>query len=440
MTQALEGADGKDVETSLLLAISKYILNRDRDEKIIPNVVQPMVAGMPPNVTKSVVKEAFNICEQCERLVAFCLGRDSAVNPFNDRHLDEQYNERLSTWIPEHPFLSNNNFRNAVFEAFSVSVLMNSDESSHLELAREYLSLHKSSYHLIYMFDAVSSENAIDHDCIKYVVDSAMEFRSVHTMVYIDVDGPSWEDVDEDGGEEMLEINVELLFGGQSGENRSKNFEFLSTCNIDTALVLGPKLAGTSIAVPCEVVIHRDAEIEFVAPVFLSARRLRFDSTQLVLRSPKDVPKDVGIVGDCKMLSSTLRGITTGGVSLDIFVENPTNVGYPVVQHTKNRTPTPTDPLLGQKYLRLKRILLEFRSHSRGALARYRAKIDSQRVLKNDTGGRVLSRLLEDKIVTTRGDFYFIDAERLHEYLGVSWQELRGGQMSDKMRNYLVDL
>ena len=440
LTQAVEGTGGNDVETSLLLEITKYILNREREEKIIPNVVAPLVEGMPASIQEIALKEAFGILEQCERLVAFCLCKEISISTFNDRHLDEQYNERLSTWMREHTLLSNHGFRNAVFEAFSLSVLMNSSQKSHLDLVAEYLASQKSSYHLIYMLDAVSPNNQIDRNFIKYIVDASLEFRSVRATVDIAVDGPSWEDVDDDDAEQRLEINVELLLGGQNEMNESKIFAFQSTCAIDTILTLGPRLAGAFITVPCELVIRGNQEVEIIAPMVVSARKLKFEAPQLVLRSPKNVRSDIGMVGDCKVLASSLRSITTGGYPLRIHAEDYSNVGFPIVQYTQNRTPRPTDPLLGQKHLRLKRILLEFRSHSRGALARYRGKIDSQRVLKNDTGRYVLECLVRDGIINTRGDFYFIDADRLHEYLGVSWHELRSGQIPKKMNNYLNKL
>ena len=374
------------------------------------------------------------------QIVAFCLRKKISISTFDDRHLNEQYNERLSTWMPEHPLLSNHEFRNAVFEAFSLSVLMNSSQQSHLDLAEEYLASHKSSYHMVYMFDAVSYDNKISRNCIRFMVDAALEFRSVHATVDIAIDGPSWEDVDDDDTEQMLEINFELLLGEENDNNESKSFGFRSTCAVDTILTFGPKLARAFITVPCEFVMHGNPEIEMMAPIVVSARRLRFESSQLVLRSPKDLSREAGIVGDCKVLMSSLHSIATGGYPLRIHAEDYSNVGYPIVQYTQKRIPKPTDPLLGQKYLRLKRILLEFRSHSRGALARYRGKIDSQRVLKNDTGMCVLKCLERDGIIYARGDFYFIDANRLHEYLGVSWNELRSGQMPEKMKNYLVKL
>ena len=253
--------------------------------------------------------------------------------------------------------LSNHEFRNAVFEAYALSVLMNSDQQSHLALAVEYWISHKSSYHMVYMSDAVSDDNQIDRNYIRCIVDAAQEFRSVHATVNVAIDGPSWEDVDDDKSKQVLEIDFELLLGGQNRIDESKSFSFRSSCEIDTILAFGPKLAGAYIMVPCDLVISGSREIEMVAPIVVSARKLRFESSHLVIRSPKNVPRESGMVGDCRVLISSLHSIATGGYPLCIHAEDYSSVGYPIVQYTQDRTPRPTDPLLGQKHLRLKRIL-----------------------------------------------------------------------------------
>lgn len=58
------------------------------------------------------------------------------------------------------------------------------------------------------------------------------------------------------------------------------------------------------------------------------------------------------------------------------------------------------------KYLRVRRILMAFRSHSRGALARYAPKIEHARMLQNAVGERVLKTLLRTGVLHRNGKFY----------------------------------
>lgn len=89
------------------------------------------------------------------------------------------------------------------------------------------------------------------------------------------------------------------------------------------------------------------------------------------------------------------------------------------------------------KYLRLRKILTHFRSHSKSALAKYRDKIENERVAGNVTGRAILDRLLKDSVLRLEGKLYFLQPERVHEHLGISWPELRNGQTSKKLLQYL---
>src|SRR5207253_8714904 len=62
-------------------------------------------------------------------------------------------------------------------------------------------------------------------------------------------------------------------------------------------------------------------------------------------------------------------------------VEDMNGLGFPTIKYAQRISQPPGDPDLRQKYFRLRRILCEFRSHSRGTLARYKKKIEHERIL-----------------------------------------------------------
>ena len=444
LTQTLQGIGNQDIEVSLLFNIATYILDRERSEKVIPNIVEPLVQNTTRDIANLALTTAFGQREQCVRLVAHCLGEQVSIGVFEDQSLNEQYEEQLSDFFLHHPFLhpSKPDFRNPVFEALALSFLMRGGHRSDESLAGKYAASRKSSYHLIYMLDAITSDSPLDPRHIKDVVDAAMEFRSVHSEVEIQIDGLHWEESDESDTGWSLEVNVDLIPSNKEPPCEGKTFAFRSKCTADTVLRLGPRLANAFITIPCELVIQGETEVELTAPIAASARKLRFESPRLVLHSSskRSEEMDIGVLFDCEVLYSSLREIVSGGSSLQIQSNNTSSIGYPVHQYIQKRDFIPRDPEIEQKFLRLKRILLEFRSHSRGSLARFRGKIDSQRVLKNDIGRSVLNSLLRDGVMYTKGNFYFLDSGRLHECLGVSWPELRGGQGSETMIGYLKQL
>jgi hypothetical protein len=95
---------------------------------------------------------------------------------------------------------------------------------------------------------------------------------------------------------------------------------------------------------------------------------------------------------------------------------------------------------LERHYFRLRRILCEFRSHSRGTLARYKKKIEHERILKNEIGRSVLNKLLHDEILSLQGNHYILDPAGLNTHLGVTWPDLRKGQMPESLFNYLREI
>ena len=110
---------------------------------------------------------------------------------------------------------------------------------------------------------------------------------------------------------------------------------------------------------------------------------------------------------------------------------------YPLAKYVQKTERTITDPELAEKYLRLRRILLHFRSHSRGGLAKYRNKIEHERILRNDVGRRVLDRLVREGVLRANPKFYFVEQDQFSAKLGVTWQQLRHHQSTKQLEAFL---
>jgi hypothetical protein len=62
------------------------------------------------------------------------------------------------------------------------------------------------------------------------------------------------------------------------------------------------------------------------------------------------------------------------------------------------------------RWLRL--FVIAFRSHGKGALARYKHKIEQDRMTKG-AGQAVLNLMVADRILSLQGPMYFLDPDRL---------------------------
>jgi len=286
------------------------------------------------------------------------------------------------------------------------------------------------------MLDAISTDHHIPITNVNAVLLSAMEFRSVHALVEMQVNGPDPDqELGSQGRADSVEIDIEIRLGDDP--EPAKSFRFYTEPSPECCLELGPRLGGASVSVPCDVSLGGAQEIEITAPLEISARSVRIDSKTLIVRPivPKGGQEEVII--EAQNLRSNVESITTNGTPFHLSLVDMTGVSYPIIQYANKSTRPPADPLLRRKYFRLKRILLEFRSHSKGSLARYKAKIENERVLQNEVGNAVLRKLVEDKVLQLLGDFYHLDPVGLNQYLGVTWPDLRKGQIPESLIAYL---
>ena len=436
LKRELEEEDLNDVEIGLIYWVISYILRRERKEKVIPNIVKPLVAGLPQQEQQLICRSVFSSKEQCLRLVSHCLGVSVGMDVIGEPVLNEEYETRLAEWIPEHPFVSGREFRSAIFEASALATLLASNDAECVRAALNYADLHKHNYHLVYLLRHIATDGQVPIACLHVILGSAMEFRSPGTSVEVLVDGSRADALHSAGADSTVETEIEVLAGQQEA---SKSFLFTSTVDHTSVVRLGTRLSSAHVSLPCEVSLSGAQEVELLAPIKISATRIHLQSPVLVLRpSPSTVqPVDNYVVLEADGLESSVTSIVRNGVDLTIAVTDRFGVIYPAVQFVEDRAPTPADPALNEKFLRLKRILVHFRSHGKGALAKYRHKIEHDRILGRGSGRAILDRLLMDGILTQDGSFYFLNPAMVDIHLGVSWDSLRKGRTSEKLLQYL---
>lgn len=425
----LDKDDLPDIEINLLRKIGEYVLIREKDEKIVPQIVKPLVSETPEDISGPSISNSYSLEEQSARIISYCLGRPISISVIPVVSLNEKYEESLNTFLPEHPFLKGHNFQNTVFEAMALAILIDSENKYFHQLVTEYVSSHKHTYHLIYLLDAISSDRYVSLEHVSVLLSSAMEFRSVHSNVEVHVNGPGPDEISNSQGE--IDIEIEVMLGNE----RLKSFNFFTRIKENCVLDLGSRLDSVFVAVPCDVMLGNGIEIEFTAPVEIMAHVLNCDARTLILKTSKGALREV--ILEAQRLESKIETVLTNDSSLHLTIGNISDVTYPLIQFAGDLTRPPEDPLLRHKYFRLRRILMEFRSHSRGSMAKYRHKIEHDRVLKNAIGREILDKLVLDGVLKLKGEFYHLDTAALTDLIGVSWHNLRRGQIPDTLIRYL---
>jgi hypothetical protein len=439
LLESLAAPEGSNVEVSLLHRITTYILTREREEKVLPNIVLPLLDGAPREIAAPATAKAFSVREQSARLVAYCLKKTIPYPITGQSSIDDKYEESVAPFLEEHPFLAGTEFRNAVFEAVAVANLMTQPSAAEAELLQQYLGSHKHSYHLVYMLDAITEDHRVGAEYLSALLNAAMEFRSVHAIVELRVEGPTFDEtLDHPGATVEAAVEIEIFLG--PNQDSAKVFSFSTTINPTGNVPLGPKLAVAFITVPCSVTLQAPNELELASPLEVRAREIFIEATGLILRPGIHDSIQHEVVLEAHRIHSRLQTIATNSVPLTFSVSDGAGLAYPAAQYYKKCSQPPADPLMRQKYLRLRRILMEFASHSKGGLAKYRDKIEHERVLRNTVGRAVLDSLVLKNILELKGRMYHLRPDGLHEHLGVSWMDLRKGQIPDSLVAFLGDI
>ncbi len=438
ISQALvDGADG-NLEIGLLIRISNYLLNRERVEKAQPNFIEK-IAGQADAALANVLRETlYDADEQCARILARALGRPFPKQTIADNALNEQYETALETWCPEHPFLDESRIRNAVFEAVAVARCAMSDVDEYQTLAFDYSSATRPTYHLLYIMNELAAGKQIRAKFFNMLIQSCSEFLSSRGEIEIEGEGVSWEEPDLPD-ETSAEMELRVAFPEQDHE---RVFRFIGIVRKTDVVPLGPYLVNTNLTLPCNIDLKGAPAIECSGNCRIVADNVHVETPDLIVRSlPRgdesgDDAVEQGLFVDVNHVRGHANEVSLKAAKLEIgCIEH--GLAYPLAKYVEKTERAFTDPDLEEKYLRLRRILLQFRSHSKGALAKYRDKIEHERILRNDVGRRVLDRLVKEGVLRADPKFYFVEQDQFAARLGVTWQQLRQHQSTKQLEEFL---
>lgn len=435
LKEQLSQSGPMNIEVELLLKIADYILERERNEKVIPNIVSGLLSGAVPPLGTAQMDRIFDREEQCARLVSQCIGVKAAFSRIPDAVLNTRYEEQLAPFIIEHPFVAGTNFRNAIFEAVALSLLISSADRENHTLALLYIDSHKDNYYLVYLLDLLLPGSMLPLQCLRALLGAAQEFKAMNTNVDLSILGPDPEDQPDSSS---VDIEIELAIGSR-GE-RAKTFSFQSSLPSTDSVELGYRLSSAFVVLPGNVILGGAREVELIAPVEINAATIDLRSNALFARPQASNTAEKQIILQAQRMKSAVTQLAIAGVDLTIAVEETNGLQYPLVQHMRKKEKSPRDPAIQDKYLRLRKILTHFRSHSKGAMAKYRDKIENPRVAGNPVGEAVLHRLVADGVLTLEDPMYFIQTDQVDKLLGISWMDLRQGFVTDKLLQYLQSI
>jgi hypothetical protein len=354
-----------------------------------------------------------------------------------DSALNERYESAVATWCREHPFLADVRIRNVVFAAVAIARCALSDVSEYRTLALEYAQSYRPTYHLLYIMDVLAKGHKVDARCFNMLMQSCSEFLGINADISVDIEGESWE---EAGAEEQTMGNLVMAIEFPERQ-QERTFTFEGIMADAKPISFGPYLISANVTLPCDVELLGRPAVEAIGGCSVSARHVRIDTSDLVVRNTPgigqgSIQRNAGLFIDAEEAEGHADTVLVRSGALEIQCTDH-RLDYPLAKYVQRVTRPAPDSLLQKKYLRLRRILLLFRSHKRGGLAKCRAHVEHDRVLKNDLGRAVLASLVRKGILRSDPIMYYLDSARLAVELEITWHDLCRHKSSRALEEFL---
>lgn len=407
----------------VLLNLTDEILSREKG-KLVAQVGQ--IAG-------PVHGALYEPSEQLDRLACHLFRLPPPPPPAHLAQAQLQaYEDAVLNLLPQHPFLDGGGTgpSSAVFGACILASALHSGRVDVVRGAERYASNAQHTPNpFLYDFykEAARQDGIILAEHVGLIFDSVLARAKPDDSVRLSVD--------EDEAAGVLNIEVMVL----RSDEQPTRFEFIAASS--GTVRLGRRVAGVSIDAPnSDVELGEGDQLELIAPISINARRLKLSCNQLVVKSEPHSSTGKLVSLECQEISAdpALQVPTVRGDG-QLRVTWPESVRYPwshfSTPETEDEDPTTADALRA-----LRRLVMAFRSHSKGALARFKDKIEHARMLKGKTGRAVLEKLKTDKIISLSGEMYYLDPNLLGEKVGVSFMSVNMKEYSSAARQYVQGL
>ena len=416
--------------TTLVINIVEGILRRDKEMKILPQLIEVKIKGRTPEFQQLARERAYDIDEQCARVLYRCLRKQYRHPITGDENFDLEYSQSIERWIDEHPFLAECNITNAVFEGYILARLIGNKIYRHD--VDEYI---RKSKGMSYMFFGIykelyAGEEYLDLSVVSYLYTSlkALDNKKKYYTLDFTYDEQDADEITEE------ERKCDLIFEGceDSGFER---YQFKILISKKSCLDLHNLAGDVYIDVPISVAVDSQ-RITFSAPGYINCKSLDILADEMVLagRDAEDgfviEAEEVDLINTDSFPS--IVGDAQSKQAFRIVCDNP--LAYPLSDYQSSISQRCAKLTATQKeyYKKMRRTLIMFRSHSKGTFAKVKSKIQNRIASKPD-GKLVVDALLAKGIIYSKEKLYFIDKNKMNEHLGLKFDGLRTCEMNDKV-------
>ena len=393
---------------------------------------------LPSKIPASDRHELYLPEEQLSRLAARVLTTPPPPTPSGLRpEYAAAYDAAVKELLPQHPFLdgTGQSPAGAVFAAAISAHALFSSTGAVTEKAERYAGTGPHTpnpfLHDFYLERAKSKDGdkfLMPPEHISLFYDSVRAGAGVGDIVRLTVEGDDSND----------DADVEILFESAERPGSPRIFQF-RTSQAGT-IKFGRSVNGVHIDAPLvDVEIGAGGPVEMVAPVSMNVASLKINCSELVIvRSDmSNRNEDAAVILEAQELtSSTMPGPPILRKGAEFSVNWPGAIAYPwssfalaPTQHLSSR--------MDEALRALRRLILAFRSHSKGQLARYKGKIEHARMTKGVIGEQVRTQLVRDGVLSLQAPMYFLDPDALGRVVGANFQDVKMKRYNQRVLNYV---
>lgn len=424
-------------QIDLIDDITVSILQREQGK------LQRQFREQHPDASNTTLDSLYTVEEQIRRVAFDLFGGHAPPYPElpSDIHY-ATYQEMVERFSPQHPFVSTSGVAsNPVFASYVVAwALRRSDLAG---IVRNAVTSQPNLMSGIF-FELYDRQLRMGPDQHMPLADVGILYQALNSQttpgqrVQLEITDP-----DSGEGSPHIEVSFEILERidpSTEAAAAGRTWGPYETSS-DSILELHSPFSNVYVDAPITVELGDGIIQQIGAPTELCVESLFVSAKQVLVQSSgADGPKELQTVAlfaqeaDCEGVQNiTLRGA-------ELSVSWPGAQAFPWTKHVVDVPVAPDDVTFMRR--RLRRILTAFRSHSKGALVRLAAKIDSGRMTKDERGVALVNKLKEDEIIVPfdAGKFYRLNPDLMGKTLGVGYLDLAQQRFTPESDSYLADV
>lgn len=409
------------VSSQVLLDITQQIL--ERESKKLKEQLQASGHDLPDRL--------YPAHEQLERLACRLFQLPTPPAP-TDVPADTQvaYMGAVSSLLEQHPFLDGSGRApsNPVFAAcISAAALRHKADNLRQCAERDGLQLQHTPNPFLYDFYDPSTLGLVPTGHVGLLYESVLAKSKAGDSIGLSID---------EGEDGLLAVEIT---GATSEETTPEKYQF--TTNALNLLTLGRRIANLAIDAPSLYVSLGSKDVlEMLAPVTVQCQTLDFQCDRLVVKAGKQAGFNSAVVLEAQEATAAhVRTTPLVSQGAELLVSWPDAAAFPWTDYSDKRI-RHDDVDLADLLRIFRRLVMAFRSHSKGRLARFKDKVDHARMLKDDRGRALLEKMKADRIISNEKHMYFLDPDALGEKVGASFQDVNLKRYADRTLAYLREL